>query len=756
MDYKIMINRRKLFTLAAGIAALFCFNMTITAQIPTSVKNIPQRVETLLKQMTLEEKIGQMHQLNRDLATGTVSAEQQNMEEVVRKGGIGSFLTIFEMDEKIKFQTIAVKESRLKIPLIFGLDVIHGYRTIFPIPLAEAASFDLAAIENAERIAATEARADGVHWTFAPMMDVGRDPRWGRVMEGAGEDTYLGSLIAAARVRGFQGKDLSADNTLVACAKHFAAYGFGEAGREYNTVNMSEQRLREVVLPPFKAAIDAGVGTVMNAFHTLNGVPASADKHLGIDILKKEWGFKGFVISDWASYNELIYHGVAANQTEAAALALNAGGDMDMEGRVYINALKKALAEKRVTMAQIDEAVRRILTIKMSLGLFDDPFRYLNKERRDNTMWKPEFIEASRDMARKGMVLLRNENQTLPFSKKVKTIAIVGPFADAKGQKDYLSFWTFRAVQSKVITLAEGVKNKIPGAEILIAAGVDTSNRMTEASLNDALQKVQRADIVIVALGEHGINSGEARSFTNLNLPGEQEALLKKVVAAGKPTALVLINGRPLTIEWAAANCPAILEAWQPGQEAGNAIADVLFGDYNPAGKLPLTFPVNVGQIPIYYNELSTGRPWSGKQEDFWFSRYRDVGTKPLYPFGYGLSYTRFEYSDISLDKTAITANEKLQASVTLNNAGNYDGEEIVQLYIRDLVADISRPVKELKGFQKVFLAKGSSKKITFSIGVDELKYWNNQLKYKADKGEFEVMIGTSSEQVKIAKFSLK
>ena len=740
------------------IALLIVFNnmKSNAQQIPTSIKNIPQRVAVILKQMTLDEKIGQMHQLSKDFATGTVSKDQADAEDLVRKGQIGSFLNLASMDLKIKMQTIAVKDTRLKIPLIFGLDVIHGYRTIFPIPLAEAASFDLKAIENAEHIAASEARADGVHWTFAPMMDVGRDPRWGRVMEGSGEDTYLGSLIAAARVRGFQGNDLSADNSLLACAKHFAGYGFGEGGREYNSVNISDQRMREVVLPPFKAAVDAGIGTVMNAFQTNNGVPASADKHLVADILKKEWGFKGFVISDWASYRELIFHGVAADEKEAATLALNAAGDMDMEGRIYINGLKKALAEKKVTLAQIDDAVKRILSIKMALGLFDDPFRYLDKAKRDAAMWKPEYIQATRDLARKSMVLLRNENQILPISKNVKTVAIVGPFANAKAEKDYLSFWTFRADQSKVVTLQDGIKNKLPGATILTANALDEHDVMTEASLNEALEKAKQADIVIVALGEHGVNNGEARSFSNLNLPGQQEELLKKIVAVGKPTVAVLFNGRPLTIEWASKNCPAILEAWQPGQEAGNAVADVLFGDYNPAGKLPMSFPVNVGQIPIFYNQLNTGRHWSGKQEDFWFSRYRDVSNDPLYPFGFGLSYTKFDYSDIALNKNSITAKEKLEASITLTNSGNYDGEEVVQLYIRDLVADISRPVKELKGFQKVFLKKGESRKIIFTIGIDDLKYWNNELKYKADKGTFDLMIGTNSMQVKMASFELK
>jgi beta-glucosidase len=742
-------------------AIFFILNKNMVAQPLKKQPEMEQKINALLQQMTLQEKIGQMNQVSKDFATGTVNKDVTDVEADVKNGNIGSFLNLAEMDMKIKMQTIAVKESRLKIPIIFGLDVIHGYRTIFPIPLAQAASWDLQAIENAERVAATEASADGVNWTFAPMMDVGRDPRWGRAMEGAGEDTYLGSLIAAARVRGFQGNDLSADNTIVACAKHFAGYGFGEAGREYNTVNMSEQKLRQDVLPPFKAAVDAGIGTFMNAFHTLNGVPCSADKHLGIDILRKEWGFNGFMVSDWASYKELIAHGVAADDGEAAVKALSAGGDMDMEGKVYINGLEKALKNKKINIAQIDDAVRNILRIKMKLGLFDNPFKYLNKERRDNAMYKPEFIIATRDLAKKGMVLLKNIANTsgekvLPISKTVKTIAIIGPFANSKTQKDYLSFWTFRAEQSKVVTLYEGIKNKIPSANIIFAEGLDKMDVMTEASLNDAIEKATQADVVIMALGEHGENNGEARSFTNINLPGQQEELLKKINALGKPTVMVLFSGRPLTFEWANKNVAAILEAWQPGMEAGNAVADVLFGDYNPAGKLTMTFPQNVGQIPIYYNQLSTGREWSGKQEDFWYSRYRDVTNEPAYPFGFGLSYTDFSYSEISLSQKSITPLQKLEAAVTITNTGKYDGEETVQLYLRDVVADISRPVKELKGFKKIMLKKGESQKVTFSIGIEDLKYWNNELKYKADAGTFQVMIGTNSSEVKQVSFELK
>ncbi len=741
-----------------SIAVFFLSSITIItqAQIPTSVKNIPARISQLMKQMTLDEKIGQMNQLSKDFATGTVSDDQTNIEALVRKGGVGSFLNLAEMDMKIRMQTIATKESRLKIPIIFALDVIHGYKTIFPLPLAEAASFDMEAIENAERIAAAEASADGINWTFAPMMDIGRDPRWGRVMEGAGEDTYLGSLIAAARVRGFQGKDLSADNTIVACAKHFAGYGFGEAGREYNTVDMSEQRLREIVLPPFKAAVDAGIGTFMNGFHSLNGVPCSMNTHLGIDILRKEWGFTGFVVSDWASYKELITHAVAANDEDAAIKALNAGGDMDMEGRVFVNGLKGALANKKITLKQIDDAVYRILYLKMALGLFDAPFKYLSKERRDNGMLKPEYLKATRTLAAKTMVLLRNEANVLPIAKTTKNIAIIGPLAHSKKDRDYMSFWTFRGEQKNVVTLFEGVKNKWPDATIVVDEGVNEKDELDEVKINAAIEKAKTADVIIVALGEHGVNNGEARSYTNLNLPEAQELLLKKAVATGKPVVMVLFNGRPLTINWASKHVPAILNAWQPGTEAGNAVADVLSGDYNPGGKLPMTFPKNVGQIPIYYNNLNTGRPWRGNEDDFWFSRYRDVDNNPLYPFGYGLSYTTFTYGNLSLSKNTMLATDKVTASITVTNSGAYDGHETVQLYIRDVVADISRPLKELKKFEKIFIKKGETKTVQFTLTINDLKYWNNAIKYKADKGLFEIMVGTNSMAVSKANLELK
>jgi beta-glucosidase len=747
---------RTLYDRCIAIFILSNIYVTMQAQIPTSVKNIPARVSQILKQMTLDEKIGQMNQLSKDFATGSVSTDQANVEDLVRKGSVGSFLNLAEMDMKIRMQTIATKETRLKIPIIFGLDVIHGYKTIFPLPLAEAASFDLEAIENAERVAAAEASADGVNWTFAPMMDVGRDPRWGRVMEGAGEDTYLGSLIAAARVKGFQGKDLSADNTIVACAKHFAGYGFGEAGREYNAVEMSEQRLREIVLPPFKAAVDAGIGTFMNAFHTINGVPCSMNTHLGVDILRKEWGFKGFVVSDWASYKELMVHAVAANEEDAAIKAINASGDMDMEGRVYLNGLKTALAKKKITLKQIDDAVYRILYVKMALGLFDDPFKYLNKERRDNAMLKPEHLKAARELAAKSMVLLRNEANVLPIAKTTKNIAIIGPLANSKKDRDYMSFWTFRGEQKHVVTLFDGIKNKWPGANIILDEAINEKDELDEAKINAAVEKAKAADVIIVAVGEHGVTNGEARCRTNLDLPEAQELLLKKAIATGKPVVMVLFNGRPLTINWASKNVPAILNAWQPGTEAGNAVADVLSGDYNPGGKLPMSFPKNVGQIPIYYNALNTGRPWSGKEDDFWFSRYRDVDNDPLYPFGYGLSYTTFTYGNLGLSKNEMRTTDKVTATINVTNSGNYDGHETVQLYIRDVVADISRPLKELKKFEKVFIKKGETKAIQFTLTVNDLKYWNNDIKYKADKGIFEIMVGTNSVTLSKATLELK
>lgn len=737
-----------LSTMLAGLAA--------TAQ-PTSVKNIDQKADSVLKLMTLEEKIGQLNQLSIEFATGGDQAKSNlSLEEQVKRGQVGSFLNTQNMEYKMKLQKIAVKESRMKIPLIFALDVIHGYKVAFPIPLAESCSWDLAAIEKAERTAAEMAAAHGIHWTFAPMMDVGRDPRWGRVMEGSGEDTYLGAKIAAARVKGFQGEDLSKPNTILACAKHFAAYGFGESGREYNAVEMSERQLREVVLPPFKAAVDAGIGTFMNSFNTIAAVPASGHKHLVKDILKTEWKFQGFVVSDWESISEMLNHGVAEDSADVARLAIaNQASDMDMVSQVYFKTLKKLVEQGKVPQSNIDDACKRILKMKFALGLFDDPMRYFDVKRREASLKNLAYKENARDMARKSMVLLKNEQNLLPLKKDIQTIALIGPMADGKYDRDYMSFWTFGTEQKDVTTLYQGLKNKLPKTNILTASVCGFMGDCKEEAIKQAVELAQKADVVILAVGENGERNGECRSRANINLPGNQQDLIKAVLATGKAIVTVLFNGRPLDLSWESKNLSTILEAWQPGTEAGNAVADVLFGDYNPSGKLTMSFPVSVGQIPVYYNQLPTGRV-ATEPKQMWKSVYYDIPNEPLYPFGYGLSYTTFEYGELSLSKSEIAANETLEANITVKNTGKYDGEEVVQLYIRDLVADVSRPVKELKGFQKISLKARESKTVTFKLTVEDLKYWNADLVYKADPGKFKLMVGPSSATLKEKFFVLK
>ncbi len=750
-----MITKAKLIALVS--ISLSC-SLEISAQ-QTSIKNLDFKVDSLLSKMTLDEKIGQLNQQNVDFATGTTD-NKFNPETVedIKSGRIGSFLNSTNLDKKIQLQQIAVEQSRLRIPLLFALDVVHGYRTIFPLPLAQSCSWDLGAIKNAERIAATEASADGVHWTFAPMVDVGRDPRWGRVMEGSGEDTWLGTQIAKARLSGFQGDDLSKNNTIMACAKHFAGYGDGEAAREYNSVEMSERQLREIYLPPFQALVDGGVGSVMNAFHSLDGIPCSGNKHLVKDILRDEWNFKGLVVSDYESISEMTNHGFAKDGKHAAEIAMNTrSSDIDMVSQVFLKNLKKLVQEGKVKESYINDACSRVLKMKFALGLFEDPYRYFNKERSKALIYTKENIEASRDLARKSMVLLKNEGNLLPISKKVKTIAVIGPMADAHHKKDYLSFWTFMGQQNDVVTLVDGIKAKLgDGTKILTDSVCGWMGDCKAESIKNAVKLAQSADIVIMALGENGERNGESRTRTNLDLPGNQKELEKAILATGKPVVAVLFNGRPLTLEWESRNIPAILEAWQPGSQAGNAVADVLFGDYNPSAKLTMSFPLNVGQIPVYYNSLPTGRP-SDKQGEMWKSTFADISNFPLYPFGFGLSYTNFEYSDFSLNKTSILgSNDVLEATITITNNGPRDGEEIVQLYTRDLIGEVSRPVKELKGFEKVSLKKGESKKVIFKITEKDLKYWHPDLTFRADKGDFKIMIGPNSMNVKEKTFQLE
>ncbi|MCK6693183.1 MAG: beta-glucosidase BglX [Thermoanaerobaculia bacterium] len=728
----------------------------------TSVQNIDRRVEDLLAKMTVDEKIGQLNQAAGDISTGT-DVKQDNLLNQIRAGRVSSVISHTNFSNKITMQRAAVNETRLGIPLVFGFDVIHGYKTIFPIPLAQAATWNMAAIEASERIAAAEAAADGQNWAFSPMVDITHDPRWGRVMEGAGEDPYLGSRVAEARVRGFQGDDLSLPNTLAACAKHYAAYGFPEGGREYNTVDMSDQRLRQTVLPPFEAAARAGSATFMNAFNTLNGVPASMNKYLVTDILRGEWGWKGLVVSDWDSFGETIKHGAAEDDADASAKCLSAGSDMDMAGGTFQRGLKKALEQGRVTQAQLDEAVRRVLRLKFSLGLFDDPFRYLDPKRREQTLEKPEYRQASRAMAAESMVLLKNDGGLLPLNAggPFKKIAIIGPYADSRGNKDYMSFWTLglgmrQYDSTKVVTPAMALKPALEalGFEVTITP-VCLDAACTEVDYSAALNAARAADLVIACIGERGIDCGESRSVSTLELPRGQERLVQIAARGNKPAVVVLFNSRPLSFPWISENVPAILVAWQPGFEAGNALTDVLTGKVNPSAKLPVTFPRSTGQIPMYYNHLGTARPQT-RLGEIWTSGYLDLPNTPAYPFGYGLSYTTFSYSDLKLNKSVINKSETLEASITVTNTGKVAGEEVVQCYIRDLFADISRPVKELKGFEKIKLAPGESRTVTFKLKEKDLGYWNHQSKFKADAGKFKVFVGGNSSEVKEAEFELK
>lgn len=728
-----------------------------TTAISAQRKSIDQRVDSVLHLMTLDEKVGQMNQYNGPWAATGPLTNDNNLLSQIKEGKVGSMLNVTGVDRTRELQALAL-QSRLKIPLLFGQDIIHGYRTIFPIPLAEAASWDMKAIELSARVAATEAAAAGVHWTFAPMVDIARDPRWGRVMEGAGEDPFLGSKIAYARVKGFQGNGLGNTDAVMACAKHFAAYGAAVGGRDYNSVDMSLVQLNEVYLRPFKAAVDAGAATFMNSFNDLNGIPATGNSYLQRTILKGQWNFKGFVVSDWGSIGEMINHGFAKDNYEAALKAVTAGSDMDMESRSYIKNLAKLVKDGKVKMAIIDEAVRRILRKKFELGLFDDPYKFSNSERAQQQWDNQNNLQASLDMAKKSIVLLKNENQLLPLAKnggKTRTIALIGPFV--KGVRDHLGFWSYDWPDdtTRVTTIWDGIQKKISNdTKMLYAKGCGITDSST-AGFAEAVETAKQSDIVVVTVGERRDMSGEAKSRSNIHLPGVQEDLVKALVATGKPVVVLISAGRPLIFNWTADHAPAILYTWWLGTKAGDAIADVLFGDYNPSAKLPMTFPRTEGQIPIYYDHFNTGRPARNENDLNYVSAYIDLPNSPKFPFGYGLSYTKFNYSDIKLTQSTMTSNGKIVATVTVTNAGNFDGEEVVQLYIRDLVGSIVRPVKELKGFQKVFLKKGESKEVSFAITANELKFFNNDLKEVVEPGDFKVFIGTNSNDVKEASFQV-
>lgn len=726
---------------------LLMVSLFTTAQQET----IDQKVNTLLKKMTIEEKIGQLNQYTGDnSATGPITINPNKQAEI-KAGLVGSMLNIIGTKYTRQYQELAM-QSRLKIPLLFGQDVVHGYKTTFPIPLAEAASWDLPAIELAARVAAAEASASGIHWTFAPMVDIGRDPRWGRVMEGAGEDTYLGSKIAYARVKGFQGNKLGDLNSVMACVKHFAAYGAAVGGRDYNSVDMSERMLWETYLPPFKAALDAGAATFMNSFNDVNGIPATGNAYLQRDILKGKWNFQGFVVSDWGSIGEMVAHGYSKNLKTAALSAITAGSDMDMESNAYRYNLAELVKEGKVSIDLIDDAVKRILRKKFELGLFDNPYRYSDEKREEKELNNPENRKAALDVAKKSIVLLKNEKQTLPLSKNLKTIAFIGPMV--KEYKANMGFWAVDLPEVNydkwVVSQWDGLQNKVgKNTKLLYAKGceVDGDNKNGFA---DAVAKAKQADVVILSIGERHNMSGEAKSRSDIHLPGVQEDLVKAIMATGKPVVVLVNAGRPLVFNWTADNTPAILYTWWLGTEAGNAIADVLFGDYNPSGKLPMTFPREVGQIPIYYNHFSTGRPAPNDDATGYVSAYIDLKNSPKFPFGYGLSYTKFNYSDLKLSSVKMKNTETIKVSFQLSNVGKVAGEEVVQLYLQDKFGSVVRPVLELKDFQKVNLNAGESKTIEFTIDKEKLSFYNSTLAWVAEPGDFEVMIGTSSADIKL------
>ncbi|MEI9934632.1 MAG: beta-glucosidase BglX [Ferruginibacter sp.] len=745
----------------------------IIIALQTNAQNIQQTkmnqfINALMKKMTLNEKIGQLNLLSVGFdVTGPIL--NKDVETKIKSGLVGGVFNTYTPVAVRKLQEIAVNETRLKIPLLFGYDVIHGHKTIFPIPLGLAASWDTSLIKRTARAAANEATSDGVNWTYSPMVDITRDPRWGRVSEGAGEDAFLGSQIAKVMVEGYQGNDLSADSTMMACVKHFALYGATEAGRDYNVVDMSYIKMYNDYLPPYKAAVDAGAGTVMTSFNEINGIPATANKWLTNDLLRKQWGFKGFVTTDYTAVNELINHGIG-DSLLVTQLSANAGIDMDMVGELFLTELPELVKEGRVKVATIDTACRLILEAKYKLGLFDDPYRYINIDRNHKEIMSADKIVLSKEAALKSIVLLKNANNILPLTNN-KKIAFIGPLV--KDQRDLIGNWSAAGDWKKAIPVWDALQQKFPDNHFLYAKGcnliedkdllkkmndhdgdIETDSLSPQQLINDAIETAQQSDVIVAVLGESFGMSGEAASRSDIGLLQNQKDLLKALKQTGKPIILILMNGRPLTLEWENENIDAILETWFAGTMAGPAIADVLFGDYNPSGKLTMTFPENVGQIPIYYNEKNTGRPFD--QNSKYTSKYLDVSNSPLYPFGYGLSYTSFSYSDINLNKNYLTKQNNITATVTVTNNGNYDGEETVQLYIRQMQGSITRPLKELKGFQKIFIKKGESKKVQFILTENDLKFYNSNLHWIAEPGQFELFIGGNSEDCKEIPFALR
>lgn len=761
------------YKLILGIAFLLC--LTAHAQKKPTITPKDQKMNTfvnsLLLKMTLDEKIGQLNLLTGGEAT-TGSVVSTGVEDKIKKGQVGGMFSLTTPARIRKVQEIAVTQTRLKIPMIFGQDVIHGYKTTFPIPLGMSTTWDMDLIQKTARVAAIEASADGLNWTFSPMVDISRDPRWGRISEGSGEDTYLGSQIAKAMVKGYQGDDLSKNNTIMACVKHFALYGAAEAGRDYNTTDMSLHRMYNEYLPPYKAAIDAGAGSVMTSFNDINGVPATANKWLMTDLLRKQWGFKGFVVTDYTAVNELIDHGLGDLQT-VSALSVNAGVDMDMVGEGFLTTLKKSVEQGKVKVAEINRACRLILEAKYKLGLFEDPFRYCNEERAKTEILKPEHLQLARQAAGQSFVLLKNQGQVLPL-RKTGTVALIGPLANTGTNMP--GTWSVNSDLANTQSLLAGMKETLGsqvkvlhsfGANLMadeeyqkratmFGRDIPRDTRSEEDIIKEAVDIAKKSDVVVAALGESSEMSGESSSRTNLDIPATQKRLLEALLKTGKPVVLVLFSGRPLTLSWEAENVPAILNVWFGGTETAKAVTDVLFGDVNPSGKLTTTFPKNVGQIPLYYSHKNTGRPLAAGQ---WFAKFRsnylDVDNEPLYPFGYGLSYTTFGYSDLKLSNTTFKKGGSITASIVVKNTGLREGKEVVQLYVQDLVGSETRPVKELKGFQKINLLPGESKTVTFKISSDDLRFYNAALKFDSEAGEFKVFVGGNSKDLNETKFSL-
>nr|MCU0383276.1 glycoside hydrolase family 3 C-terminal domain-containing protein [Cyclobacteriaceae bacterium] len=671
----------------------------------------------------------------------------------IKNGDVGAIFNAYGASYTRQLQQLAVENTRLKIPLLFGYDVIHGHKTIFPIPLAESCSWDLEMMQRSARIAAEEATAEGLHWTFAPMVDIARDPRWGRVMEGAGEDTYLGAQIAAARVKGFQGENLNDVNTMLACVKHFAAYGAAQAGRDYHTVDMSDRVLRETYLPPYKAALDAGAATVMTSFNEIHGEPASGSAYLLTDILRNEWGFKGFVVTDYTSIMEMLHHGVVADTASATALAIHAGVDMDMQAGFYQDKLEQLVKDGSVSEAKINEAAKRILKLKFDLGLFKDPYKYCDTIREKTVVMNEKFLTEAKENAKRSIVLLKNENNILPLNKNIKSLAVIGPMANAR--RDLIGAWSAAGDWTKATTLLEGIQQTASSqTKILYAKGSPIEADSTHY-FADAIAKAKQAEAIVLAVGEAYWMSGEAASRTNIQLPSIQRRLMEEIIKLKKPTVLVLMNGRPLDLSFENKNFTSILETWFLGTQAGPAIAEVLFGDYNPSAKLTMSFPRSVGQIPIYYATKNTGRPYETDPNSKYLSKYIDESNYPLYPFGYGLSYTTFAYTQVKLDKNSFSATDSIQVSCTITNTGTRQGEEIVQLYIRDLVGSVTRPIKELKGFTKLNLKPGESRVATFYLKANDLRFYRKDMKFDYEPGDFEVYIGTDSNTQNKVKFTL-